>query len=77
MRIAINGLGRVGRLMLRRYLQGGFEQFVLVAVNDPMSADNLAYLLKYDSVHGRARFGVKIADGQLWLDDVSLSEERT
>ncbi len=50
--IAINGLGRIGRLILRRYLEGGYNNFNIVAVNDPMPADNLLYLLKYDSVHG-------------------------
>lgn len=50
MRIAINGMGRIGRLLLRRLLnQPGLE---IVAVNDIMPLDNLAYLLKYDSVYG-------------------------
>ncbi len=71
-RIAINGLGRIGRLLLRRYLEGGFEQFSVVAVNDPMPVDNLVYLLKYDSIYGRAPFGVQMEDGKLWLDDFSL-----
>lgn len=71
-RVAINGLGRVGRLLLRRYLQSGSQEFAIVAVNDPTPADNLVYLLKYDSVYGRAGFGVYHDKGQLWLDDVAL-----
>lgn len=71
-RVAINGLGRVGRLLLRRYLQSNFEEFAIVAVNDPTPADNLVYLLKYDSVHGRANFGVQYEQGKLWLDDLAL-----
>lgn len=71
-RIAINGLGRIGRLLLRRYLKGGFGQFSLVAVNDPMPVDNLVYLLKYDSIYGRAKFGIDTNDGKLWLDDLEL-----
>lgn len=50
-RVAINGLGRIGRLVLRQLLR--HPHFCLVAVNDLVPADNLAYLLKYDSVHGR------------------------
>lgn len=50
MRIAINGMGRIGRLLFRRLLED--DQFKIVAVNDIMPADNLAYLLKYDSVYG-------------------------
>jgi glyceraldehyde 3-phosphate dehydrogenase len=50
MRVAINGMGRIGRLLLRRLLgQPGIE---LVAVNDVMDQENLAYLLKYDSIYG-------------------------
>ena len=50
MRIAINGMGRIGRLLFRRLAE--HEKFKIVAVNDTMPADNLAYLLKYDSVYG-------------------------
>jgi len=50
MRIAINGMGRIGRLLFRRLAE--HNDFELVAVNDIMSADNLFYLLKYDSVYG-------------------------
>jgi glyceraldehyde 3-phosphate dehydrogenase len=53
-RIAINGFGRIGRLVYRiateRAAKDGFE---IVGVNDLVPADNLAYLLKYDSTHGR------------------------
>lgn len=50
MRIAINGMGRIGRLLFRRLV--GHEALELVAINDIMEPDNLAYLLKYDSVYG-------------------------
>ncbi len=48
--LAINGFGRIGRLVFRRLLQkGGFN---VVAINDITDSKTLAYLLKYDSVHG-------------------------
>ena len=50
MRIAINGMGRIGRLLFRRLIEN--KQFEIVAVNDIMPVENLAYLLKYDSVYG-------------------------
>ena len=50
MRIAINGMGRIGRLLFRRLAE--HKDLELVAVNDIMPADNLVYLLKYDSVYG-------------------------
>src|SRR5678815_869958 len=51
-RIGINGFGRVGRLVYRMAVERGLE---VVAVNDIVSADNLAYLLDHDTMHGRFR----------------------
>jgi len=50
-RIAINGFGRIGRLVYRIACRG--QNVEVVAVNDLVPADNLAYLLRYDSTHGR------------------------
>jgi glyceraldehyde 3-phosphate dehydrogenase len=63
MRIAINGMGRIGRLLTRRLLT--LEGVELVAVNDIMSPDNLAYLLRYDSVFGTLPEPVSYGDGHL------------
>ncbi|MCC5834068.1 MAG: type I glyceraldehyde-3-phosphate dehydrogenase [Opitutales bacterium] len=54
-KIAINGFGRIGRLVFRALVEQGLlgNKFEVVAINDLVSADNLAYLLKYDSVQGR------------------------
>ncbi len=60
-RIAINGFGRIGRLVYRIAMQqGGFE---VVAVNDLVPADNLAYLLTYDTMHRRFGKPVTVAEG--------------
>jgi glyceraldehyde 3-phosphate dehydrogenase len=56
-RVAINGLGRIGRLMLRQAL--GHPHIKLVAVNDIVPASNLAYLIKYDSTHGRLQADIR------------------
>jgi glyceraldehyde 3-phosphate dehydrogenase len=58
-RIGINGFGRIGRLFFRIATERGLE---IVAVNDLVPADNLAYLLKYDSTHGRFRLNGKPAE---------------
>lgn len=50
MKIAINGMGRIGRLLFRRLWEAGEHE--VVAVNDIMPPENLTYLLKYDSVYG-------------------------
>ena len=52
-KIAINGLGRIGRAAFKIILDT--PELELVAVNDLVPPDNLAYLLKYDTVYGRYR----------------------
>ncbi|WKT62219.1 type I glyceraldehyde-3-phosphate dehydrogenase [Microbulbifer thermotolerans] len=71
-RVAINGLGRIGRLLLRRYLQVEYKHFTLVAANEPMPADNLRYLLAYDSVHGRLDAPVSVENGKLTVGKLSV-----
>ncbi|CAN5766356.1 type I glyceraldehyde-3-phosphate dehydrogenase [soil metagenome] len=58
-RIGINGFGRIGRLVYRIAAEQGIE---VVAVNDLVPADNLAYLLKYDTMHGRFRLNGEAAE---------------
>lgn len=65
-KIAINGLGRIGRLVLRQGLNN--DQLDIVAVNDVVPADNLAYLLKYDSTHGRMEAEISSEEGKLFID---------
>lgn len=64
-RVAINGFGRIGRAFARRSRGRDIE---IVAVNDLGSLENLAYLLRYDTVYGRAPFSVETRDGALVLD---------
>ncbi|NWF52377.1 MAG: type I glyceraldehyde-3-phosphate dehydrogenase [Nitrospirae bacterium] len=65
-RIAINGFGRIGRCFLRASM--GQKEFEIVAINDLTDAKTLAHLLKYDSVHGIFRAGVKAGDGNIIVD---------
>ena len=61
LRVAINGFGRIGRLVYSAAVQQGIE---VVAVNDLVPSDRLAYLVNYDTMHGR--FGHRVtatADG--------------
>jgi len=63
-KIAINGFGRIGRLVFRALVDQGLlgKDFEVVAVNDLVPADNLAYLLKYDSIQGRFNGTVEAPD---------------
>jgi glyceraldehyde 3-phosphate dehydrogenase len=63
MRVAINGMGRIGRLLGRRLLHlPGVE---LVAVNDIMDTENLVYLFRYDSIYGTLPGPVQLREGKL------------
>lgn len=59
-RIAINGFGRIGRSFFRLAQQD--DEVEVVAINDLAPLDNLAYLLEYDSAHGKAEFSVSVND---------------
>src|SRR3989344_2161112 len=65
-RIAINGFGRIGRGFLRA-LQCRSD-IEVVAINDLTTPENLAYLLKYDTVYGRAKFPVAVEGSALVVD---------
>ena len=62
-RVAINGFGRIGRLVYRAFLESGRKDIDIVAINDLGDAAANAYLLKYDSVHGISNLDI-YADGE-------------
>ena len=64
--VAINGLGRIGRATLKIVLDK--PALRLTAVNDVLAADNLAYLLKFDTVYGRWTRDVSVHGGRLNID---------
>ncbi len=68
-RVAINGLGRIGRLLLRQYCEGTHKELEIVAVNDLVSPENLVYLVRYDSVHGRTPYPVTCQGDKLHLKE--------
>ena len=76
MNVAINGLGRIGRAAMKQVLDE--SALNLVAVNDLIPADNLAYLLNFDTVYGRYQRTVEAADGGLRVDGrtIPLYSER-
>jgi len=66
-RVAINGFGRIGRLLFRAAIEKK-AKIDFVAVNDVADAKTLAHLLKYDSVHGRFPFDVKVEANSMIVD---------
>ncbi len=75
-KVAINGFGRIGRMFLKQaFNQPGIE---VVAINDLGAVENLAYLLKYDTVYGQAPFSVEVGEGKLLVDgkEILILSER-
>ena len=78
MRIAINGFGRIGRNILRSYLEREqvwkkFNQIEIVAINDLGSPSDNAHLLKYDSVHGKLKNEVECLETSIKVDGFDIA----
>ncbi|MDX1462783.1 MAG: glyceraldehyde 3-phosphate dehydrogenase NAD-binding domain-containing protein, partial [Marinirhabdus sp.] len=75
-KIGINGFGRIGRIAFRIASQD--PNIEVVAVNDLLDVEHLAYLLEYDSVHGKFPGTVEVKNGALWVDDreIRVTSER-
>lgn len=76
LKLGINGFGRIGRMVLRASLQN--DKVEVVAINDLLDVEHLAYLLKYDSVHGTCPASIEIEGGHLVIDGktVRITAER-
>ena len=75
-KIGINGFGRIGRLAFRSSVLRDNVQ--VVAINDLLDVDYLAYMLKYDSVHGNFDGTVEVKDGKLVVNgnEIRITAER-
>ena len=75
-KIGINGFGRIGRMVLRASLKR--SDVKVVGINDLLEVDHLAYLLKYDSVHGNCPAEINVENGNLIVDGevVRITSER-
>jgi glyceraldehyde 3-phosphate dehydrogenase len=75
-KVGINGFGRIGRLALRSAMKR--ENVQIVAINDLLEVDYLAYMLKYDSVHGNFDGTVEVKDGNLIVNGntIRITAER-
>ncbi|MGD8926663.1 MAG: type I glyceraldehyde-3-phosphate dehydrogenase [Thioalkalispiraceae bacterium] len=76
-KVGINGFGRIGRMVFRA-VYNEFNDIEIVGINDLLDADYLAYMLKYDSVHGRFAGTVEGGDGCMIVDGkkIRLTAER-
>ncbi len=70
-KVGINGFGRIGRMAFRAIAKD-FPEMEVVGINDLLDADYQAYMLKYDSVHGRFNGDVSVEDGNLVVDGKTI-----
>ena len=77
-KVGINGFGRIGRNVLRAAVQNFGDDIEIVAINDLLEPDYLAYMLAYDSVHGRFKGEIAIEGGALLVNGkkIRLTQER-
>ena len=76
-KVGINGFGRIGRMVFRAAVQN-FNDIEIVGINDLLEPDYLAYMLKYDSVHGRFQGEVSVDGNNLIVNGkkIRLTQER-
>ena len=67
-RLGINGFGRIGRMVFRAAVENFNKDIVVVGINDLLDPDYLAYMLKYDSVHGEFKHDIKVEGNYLIVD---------
>ena len=77
-KVAINGFGRIGRLVLRSIMESGRNDVTVVAINDLATSEANAHLLKYDTVHGRFGGEIKASEGKLIVNghEIAMVQER-
>jgi glyceraldehyde 3-phosphate dehydrogenase len=77
-KVGINGFGRIGRNVLRSAVQNFADDIEIVAINDLLEPDYLAYMLQYDSVHGRFKGDVSVDGNTLIVNGkkIRLTQER-
>ena len=77
-KVGINGFGRIGRNVFRSAVQNFGDDIEVVGINDLLEPDYLAYMLQYDSVHGRFKGTVKVDGGNIVVNGktIRLTQER-
>ena len=68
LKLGINGFGRIGRMVFRAAVENFSKDITVVGINDLLDADYLAYMLKYDSVHGQFNHDIKVEGNFLIVD---------
>ncbi len=71
-KVGINGFGRIGRMVFRAAIENFSNDIQIVGINDLLDPDYLAYMLKYDSVHGQFKHEIKVEGTNLIVDGQAI-----
>ena len=71
-KVGINGFGRIGRMVFRAAVENFANDIEVVGINDLLDPDYLAYMLKYDSVHGIFKHDIKVDGTNLVVDGKAI-----
>ena len=71
-KLGINGFGRIGRMVFRAAVENFASDIEVVGINDLLDPEYLAYMLKYDSVHGQFQGDIKVEGGNLIVNGKSI-----
>ena len=71
-KVGINGFGRIGRMVFRAAVADFKDDIEIVGINDLLEPDYLAYMLKFDSVHGRFKGDVKVEGSNLIINGKTI-----
>ena len=71
-KVGINGFGRIGRMVFRAAVENFSNDIEIVGINDLLEPEYLAYMLKYDSVHGIFNHDIKVEGSSLIVDGSEL-----
>ena len=75
-KVGINGFGRIGRMVFRAAVENFSQDIEIVGINDLLDPDYLAYMLKYDSVHGIFKHDIKIDGNYMIVDGKKIRLDR-
>ena len=70
-KVGINGFGRIGRMVFRAAVEN-FNDIEIVGINDLLDPEYLAYMLKYDSVHGKFNHDIKVEGNTMYVDGKAI-----
>ena len=71
-KVGINGFGRIGRMVFRAAVENFAQDIEIVGINDLLDPDYLAYMLKYDSVHGIFNHDIKVDGATMTVDGKAI-----